>query len=229
MYRLRYYALIWKANGAISFMLAPFGPFENTFYPIQIYNERWQEIPQPYPDQPGTARERRVHYNEGVWFVNPLFPPTQFAWKEIPEHQFAYVRNSPWCFWFDGERVALRPGHIMNDRRTAAFCQYLDYLKMPHCAYGGMPVYQIRHWSKKRPEDFPLIQQAGLFHPWWKEPTPIEIHPSLRVKRISLDEGRPIAAHPENQGHIAQAVGLQKQAHGLVPVAVGYVAGIGTN
>lgn len=229
MYKLKYYVLVWNANGAIAQPVRWFGPFERIFSPVQMWNERGQIIPQPYPDQPGTERVWRANYNIGVWFVNFQDPPPQFAWHEITEHQYVAVSNTPWCFWFDGERVALRPGHVMHERRDAAYCQHHDYVKHVHNAFGGMPVYQIRHWSKKRPEDFPDILHAGLFHPWWKEPTPVEIYPSLRVKRIALDAGRPLAAHPENQGHIAQAVGLQKQAQGLVMVPLGYVAGVGTN
>jgi hypothetical protein len=227
--RLRYYVLTWTANGTIAQPVAWLGSFDRIFSPVQMWNERGQLIPQPYPDQPGTERVWQANYNIGCWFVNFQDLPPQFTWHQMTEHQWTAVSNTPWCFQWDGQQVSLRPGHVLSDNRKGAFCRYADYLKMTHTAFGGMPVYQIRHWSKRRPEDFPDIVQAGLFHPWWKEPTPVEIHPMLRVKRVSLEEGRPLAAHPENQGHIAQAVGLQKQAQGLVMVPVGYVAGVGTN
>lgn len=229
MPKLQHYCLVWKANGAVAQPVAWFGLFEEIYSPVQMRNPRGQIIPQPYPDQPGTQRVWQANYNVGVWFVNFQDLPPHFEWVSITEHQWTPVANTPWCFWFDGKRVSIRPGHVMLDNRKGAFCRYSDYLKMTHTAYGGMPVYQIRHWSKKRPEDFPLIQQAGLFHPWWKEPTPVEIHPTLRVKRISLEEGRPLAVHPENQGHLAMAVGLERQAQGLVVVPRGYVAGVGAN
>lgn len=228
MYRLRHYVLVYRENGTVALTVAQFGPFEECFFPVQMWNERGQWLRQPWHDQPDIVRKPRWGINADVWFVNLQDPPKHwFSWREVTEEQFKRITANPPAWWFDGEHVSLRPGHVMNTRRTAAVCIYQDYLKRSHVAYGGMPIYQVRHWSKKRPEDFPEILHAGLFHPWWKEPKPVEIHPSLCVRKVSLKDAQELTVSQRHRTQMALAVELEKQPQGIVVVPTEFIAGMG--
>lgn len=230
MYKQRYYVLVYQGNGTLSLVGAWFGPFERHFFPVQMLDERMRALPQPWPDQPGTVRNPRLGINTGMWFVNLQDPPRRwFRWQEITELLFQRIGANPSAYWWDGAEVRIRPGHTLNDARTIALPIDSDYLTLAHMAYATMPLYQVRRWAKERPEDFPDILKAGLFHPWWKEPEPVTIHPSFRAKRIALTDMQELTVQQRHRTQAGLAVEIQKQANGLVIAPTGYLAGMGMN
>lgn len=229
MYKQRYYTLVYQGNGTLSLVVAWFGPFDRFFFPVQMLDERERALAQPWPDQPGTVRNPRLGINTGMWFVNLQDPSLFFRWEEVSEQLFQRIGANPSAWWWDGECVTMRPGHCLNDARTIALPIDNDYLKLSHTAFGGMPLYQIRRWAKEQPEDFPDILKAGLFHPWWKEPEQIEIHPSFRAKRIALTDMQELTVQQRHRTQAGLFKVLDLQAGRLVMADAGYLAGMGMN
>lgn len=233
MWKLRHWLLVWQGaegHGTIAQLMKWFGPFDDRWTPVQMWNQRGQWLRQPYPDPPRTYRSPKLHINVGVWFVHVQHLPPQFVWAEVTESEYARVVSSPWCFQWNGERAVLRPGHRLNDDRTMAECQHIDYLKRSHTAFGGMPVYQIRkEFPKRTPADFPAILAAGLFNPWYRETPRPRVSLELQTQSFSVSDIMSLHVAQRHRLQVAPAVTVIRDATGLRPQLTGFIRGVGAN
>lgn len=233
MYKLRHYLLVWQANGTISQCVRWFGPFDPEIWtPVQMWDQRGQWIRQPYPDPPGAARSIFLNYQPDVWFIHWISLPEQFRWVEISSVSWQVVSQYPYCFLLNGDQLTLRPGHRLNETRDRAGCEYDGYVKRSHTAFGGMPVYQIRkEFPKRTPDDFPVMRDAGLFHPWYPETEPVSLHPLFRAQQRSINPREVMALPVEQRQRIiaAPAVAMTLEDGVLQARVTHFVRGIGAN
>ena len=197
-----------------------------------MWNPRGQWMRQPYADPPGKARSILFNYQPDVWFIHWIKPPSQFVWVDIGEYQYRLIRADPYCFQWDGQEIVLRPGHALNRTRDRAGCIYDGYVKRSHTAFGGMPMYQIKkEYPRRTPDDFPVLRDAGLFNPWYREtPKPYVIEP-LKTQYRLLTSGD-LRAWPEPQrAHVmaAPAVVMRSIDGTIQPQLLGFITGVGAN